>query len=651
MWNLLKIAAFAMDEDVDESVVTVEDAATPVGGAQTPSSQPTDLQKHDARFHPNGYKAGDACKYRDALAAKDKFDTLGVTSASFKQSNSSVPRFVHDLLLNGPDILSDLADEIEDYNEAINLLGQADPAAADIIEERDKEIGKFEKVLRDYGAITDAVERSKNPVEKPKMNELPHTTNYPKISGVVQNPDGSADVTFVDYNGQQETDHFTPTAMGGTGAMEGIVTINGVKYPMMLKVSNKQSAKYPIPPDALKNEYAANMFLRNAGVNAPDGNLYDLGNGEVAMLTDKIENTTPLNQVQMTPKIQEQLREAYPLLDVMYSTDAFRSDNIRVDQNGKVWFVDNGASFEYKGKGDKREKSNPNWQGFEFAKRDDAYGKPDADGYDTSYGALYGSSRKARQYLGKMSRTEMLQKAAKYDMEALVGKLPKEQQSETLKKFAKSLDEAADFFRHAKANVSKPVAAPSTAQSQVPGAAASSTTAPSSPAPQTSARAPASSAVGATSSSTVQQSSSGTSAGNTTSGSTTPSSVQATTGSAMTAATGASASKAAGHLSAMGAKNPRMAALYSQVAAKLAGKPVQQQTNSSGSAQQSAGAASTKTPAAVQQQATTQTSSTPPPQSFNHKGMKHLQALIAKNPHFAKTYQAAMNKLSSAGIK
>lgn len=36
----------------------------------------TDLQRHDRRFHPNGYKKGDACKYRETLAKTDNADDL-----------------------------------------------------------------------------------------------------------------------------------------------------------------------------------------------------------------------------------------------------------------------------------------------------------------------------------------------------------------------------------------------------------------------------------------------------------------------------------------------------------------------------------------------------------------------------------------------
>ena len=46
-------------------------AATPVEDEAAPL---TDLQKHDNRFHPKGYKKGDACKYRDEMAKGDHTD-------------------------------------------------------------------------------------------------------------------------------------------------------------------------------------------------------------------------------------------------------------------------------------------------------------------------------------------------------------------------------------------------------------------------------------------------------------------------------------------------------------------------------------------------------------------------------------------------
>ena len=52
-----------------------ESAATPAEDAD-PTPPLTDLQKHDRRFHPKGYKKGDACKYRETLAKTDNADDL-----------------------------------------------------------------------------------------------------------------------------------------------------------------------------------------------------------------------------------------------------------------------------------------------------------------------------------------------------------------------------------------------------------------------------------------------------------------------------------------------------------------------------------------------------------------------------------------------
>ncbi len=40
----------------------------------SPTQMASDLQKHDRRFHPQGYKEGDSCKYRETLAKGDKSD-------------------------------------------------------------------------------------------------------------------------------------------------------------------------------------------------------------------------------------------------------------------------------------------------------------------------------------------------------------------------------------------------------------------------------------------------------------------------------------------------------------------------------------------------------------------------------------------------
>ena len=56
-----------------------EDADETAGQAANPPANPaqmTDLQKHDAKYHPNGYKKGDKCKYRENLDKGDNADQL-----------------------------------------------------------------------------------------------------------------------------------------------------------------------------------------------------------------------------------------------------------------------------------------------------------------------------------------------------------------------------------------------------------------------------------------------------------------------------------------------------------------------------------------------------------------------------------------------
>lgn len=55
-----------------EDLKTAQDA----DDAQQPSPQTVNLQKHDVRFHPKGYKKGDRCKYREALEKGDDADML-----------------------------------------------------------------------------------------------------------------------------------------------------------------------------------------------------------------------------------------------------------------------------------------------------------------------------------------------------------------------------------------------------------------------------------------------------------------------------------------------------------------------------------------------------------------------------------------------
>lgn len=458
--------------------VPVQDAA---GTPPKPSKTTQSLQAHDKQYHPNGWKPGDKCRLRDSIFNVDNLgspttgqgqqqpqqSSQGQTTQAVQPNNQDFPtesefetviglvnanpRLVPPMLKQALDDLPkkifDLAENQEYLDDAVADLpdGEAKDSLLadqqDLEKERMKLRGEFLQTYRVLSSILGTKKPealTRNPALKHDPSQFPTTLDTtPTV-----NSDGSVDISF-----DGASYHFTPCANGSTGPVEGTIAINGQSKQFILKLSNKAGTRHAVPPEALKNEQAASEMLRKAGLNAPDAVVFEK-NGQVYRLAEKIEPSTGLDQTPITQDIQRQLREAYPLLDLMYSHDAFRNDNIRVDQNGKVWFVDNGSSFAFKGYGDKKSASNPNWKGFDFEQRNDAAGQPlqgnDGNGgqkmYPAHYGALYESQKKIQKYLGQMTTKDLLKEASRYNMTALVAGLPKESKCQALEDFAASLD-------------------------------------------------------------------------------------------------------------------------------------------------------------------------------------------------------------------
>lgn len=458
--------------------VPVQDAA---GTPPKPSKTTQSLQAHDKQYHPNGWKPGDKCRLRDSIFNVDNLGSpttgqgqqqpqqgsQGQTTQAVQPNNQDfptesefetviglvnanprlVPPMLKQVLDDLPKKIFDLAENQEYLDDAIADLpdGEAKDSLLadqqDLEKERMKLRGEFLQTYRVLASILGTKKPealTRNPALKHDPSQFPTTLDTtPTV-----NSDGSVDISF-----DGTSYHFTPCANGSTGPVEGTITINGQPKQFILKLSNKAGTRHAVPPEALKNEQAASEMLRKAGLNAPDAVVFEK-NGQVYRLAEKIEPSTGLDQTPITQDIQRQLREAYPLLDLMYSHDVFRNDNIRVDQNGKVWFVDNGSSFAFKGYGDKKSASNPNWKGFDFEQRNDAAGQPlqgnDGNGgqkmYPAHYGALYESQKKIQKYLGQMTTKDLLKEASRYNMTALVAGLPKESKCQALEDFAASLD-------------------------------------------------------------------------------------------------------------------------------------------------------------------------------------------------------------------
>lgn len=458
--------------------VPVQDAA---GTPPKPSKTTQSLQAHDKQYHPNGWKPGDKCRLRDSIFNVDDLGSpttgqgqqqtqqgsQGQTTQAVQPNNQDfptesefetviglvnanprlVPPMLKQTLDDLPKKIFDLAENQEYLDDAIADLpdGEAKDSLLadqqDLEKERMKLRGEFLQTYRVLSSILGTKKSealTRNPALKHDPSQFPTTLDTtPTV-----NSDGSVDISF-----DGTSYHFTPCPNGSTGPVEGTITINGQPKQFILKLSNKAGTRHAVPPEALKNEQAASEMLRKAGLNAPDAKVFEK-NGQVYRLAEKIDPSTGLDQTPITQDIQRQLREAYPLFDLMYSHDAFRNDNIRVDQNGKVWFVDNGSSFAFKGYGDKKSASNPKWKGFDFEQRNDAAGQPlqgnDGNGgqkmYPAHYGALYESQKKIQKYLGQVTQKDLLKEASRYNMTALVAGLPKESKCQALEDFAASLD-------------------------------------------------------------------------------------------------------------------------------------------------------------------------------------------------------------------
>ena len=59
-----------------------------------PKKDPT-LAAHDKRFHPQGYKEGDSCKFREALAKGDKSDAeLAAAEKKEAKQKSNIDKYL-----------------------------------------------------------------------------------------------------------------------------------------------------------------------------------------------------------------------------------------------------------------------------------------------------------------------------------------------------------------------------------------------------------------------------------------------------------------------------------------------------------------------------------------------------------------------------
>ena len=189
--------------------------------------------------------------------------------------------------------------------------------------------------------------------------------------------------------------------------------------------------------DHVHNEVVADNILRAAGLLVPPSREYrvDFGNGKrtvrLALYGDLLK---PIMDVwigadkALRVKIRIQVLAAYPVQVLIAGIDTFTWDNVRVDPKGNLWFVDNGASFEYRASGKRKgwfwERKNPM--------------DP-----ENGYLSLFQHKHQGilRELLGPINADMLWYAARNIDFTQLISSLPETYRRYTLVEYARAMDD------------------------------------------------------------------------------------------------------------------------------------------------------------------------------------------------------------------
>lgn len=510
--NLLELANDVLLDDGYRSLcgVVAEDAAM------------TDMEKHDAKYHPKGYHDGDACKYRDMIKKGDMADlsldpenvdgeaipkaasgsdddesrmaeifreyrhnmlrsdnwlmkNLGITGSKEKNKASSVlASFQMGKLKKGealeklikcsgglpkdawkPGKKSGAKSSKKDDSEQLPLFSpQVSTGGAfsqyyhaqgkkSYSQEKHDATGLY-KTMRDGGRKALAREE-----DVPGLS--PFHKRRPSFNEV-----GSVPSSLTD----EELSHFRWTANGSTFPTVG--SVNGRNFIVkhgLLKDGIRRNADLN---DHLKHEVAADKFIRQAGLRAPVCTTFERqskikdknGNPrtDLVKIAEYVDGGVGLahawfqaNESQKQ-KIRDQAVKAYPVMSFLELVDSAKNDNILVDKDWNLWFVDNGACFDYRAQGGKKLL---NKDGDRMSSSKDKTAKPwyyerqDPTDEVTGYlGLAYApDQRLLQEILSEASDRDLVEAAKQYRFADLVKTLPKEMQKPGLVDYAKKLDE------------------------------------------------------------------------------------------------------------------------------------------------------------------------------------------------------------------
>ena len=188
------------------------------------------------------------------------------------------------------------------------------------------------------------------------------------------------------------------------------------------------------------NELVADAFLREAGLNVPASREYRVdfhdGRGEQTVrLAAYGDALKPIMEVwesadaTLRAKIRKQTVAAYPFQALIAGIDTFTWDNVKVDPDGNLWFVDNGASFDFRACGklkgwfwQRHNVADPRSGYLSLAKHPDQYD--------------------LQRILGRVDDAELWAAAKACQFTQLVAQLPEAYRKPELVDYAKALEEA-----------------------------------------------------------------------------------------------------------------------------------------------------------------------------------------------------------------
>ena len=181
-------------------------------------------------------------------------------------------------------------------------------------------------------------------------------------------------------------------------------------------------------------------LLRAAGLNVPASREYRVdfhdGCGEkIVRLAAYCDALRPIMEVwgeddaPLREKIRAQAIAAYPVQALIAGIDTFTWDNVKVDPDGNLWFVDNGASFDFRACGKRK-----GW----FWTRNDV--EHPLNGYLSL--AKHPNQYDLRRILGRVDDAKLWAAAKECRFSQLVAQLPEAYRKPELVDYAKALEEA-----------------------------------------------------------------------------------------------------------------------------------------------------------------------------------------------------------------